>query len=149
MWFSSNINVLELVLSIHFVKSFIQTIRLLVVIIQKIHWCSTFIQTFHPFFTFIHVHVEKYFPRHSYVTHRDFLRICCPCHQNIPNIFIPTHRFIFMLTCSPPSVVDCNCIHLLKICIVQNPTFTLYNAICSMVQIVFPLGWSPNVSDDF
>jgi hypothetical protein len=71
------------------------------------------VQTFHPFLTFIHVHVEKYFPRHSYVTHRDFLRIFCPCHQNIPNIFVIAHKLMFMFTCLLPSVVVFEIIHVL------------------------------------
>ncbi len=71
------------------------------------------VQTFHPFLTFIHVHVEKYFPCHSYVTHRDFLRIFCPCHQNIPNIFVIAHKLMLMFTCLLPSVVVFEIIHVL------------------------------------
>jgi hypothetical protein len=81
--------------------------------------------------------------------HKDIQKIFCPCHQNIPNMFVLAHRFMFTFTCLPPSIVDCNCIHLLKICVTQNPTFIIYNSICSMVQIIFPLALSPNVSDDF
>jgi hypothetical protein len=35
--------------------------------------------------------------------HRDILRIFCPCHKNIPNMFVPTHMFMF--TCALPNIV--------------------------------------------
>jgi len=32
--------------------------------------------------------------------HRDILRILYSCHKNIPNIFIPTHKLMFIGSCS-------------------------------------------------
>jgi hypothetical protein len=32
--------------------------------------------------------------------HKDILRILCPHHQNIPNIFVPIHRLMFRYSCS-------------------------------------------------
>jgi hypothetical protein len=45
------------------IKCFIQIIRQLVIIIQKVPWFSTFIHLV----TFIQLHVGKKNPRHSYV----------------------------------------------------------------------------------
>jgi hypothetical protein len=49
------------------VKNFIQTICLLAFTIQKVHWCSPSSKLLIHFVSFIHVHVTKYFPCHSYM----------------------------------------------------------------------------------
>ncbi len=37
--------------------------------------------------------------------HKDILKIFCPHHHNIPNIFVLVHMLMLTLTCSLPSVV--------------------------------------------
>jgi hypothetical protein len=37
--------------------------------------------------------------------HRDILRIVCPHHQNIPNIFILVHKLMLTLMCSLRNIV--------------------------------------------
>ncbi len=76
------------------VKLFIQIIHLLIIIIQKVHWCLIFIQTFHLFYNFHPCTCEKIFSTSFLCDTRIFLKIFYPCHQNIPNIFVRTHKLM-------------------------------------------------------
>jgi len=90
------------------IKIFIQIIHIFVIIIQKAHWCSIFIQFFFHFVTFIHVHVEKYFPHHFYVAQGYFKNILSLPSKYSKNIHSYSqacvHKLTLMLTCSLRSI---------------------------------------------
>jgi len=100
IWFSSSIIVIELFPSIHFKLSSFSTKQFVCLQLssKKIIDVQLSSKNFIHFVTFIHVHVKKYFPDHSYI--KDILKIFCPRHQNIPKISNPTHRLILMLAWS-------------------------------------------------
>ncbi len=98
MWFSFGITVLELISSIHFNLSNLKNL-----FTCDYHPKFSLMFNFHPNFSsiwdFHPCTCGKIFST-SFLWHRDILRILYSCHKNIPNIFIPTHKLMFIGSCS-------------------------------------------------
>ncbi len=111
MWFSCGIIILELVLSIHF--------NLLKLSSKQSSTCiyhpkKSLMFNCHPIFfihfvMFIHVHVEKYFPCHSYMAwgySKNILSLSLKYSKYICSYSqIPAHRLMFTLMCSFHNIV--------------------------------------------
>ncbi len=137
---SSDLTILELVSSIYFNLSNISSKQFVYLHLSSKKFINViFIQIFIYFVIFIHVHVEKI--SHVILTwHGDIFKIFFPHHQNIPNIFIPTHKLTLTLTCSLRSIVDLiSCRNTLNCTIINifNPLMSPLACLCMLFWFHF------------